>query len=373
MGVLCMRRNMFGIPLDIVWAAIAAIKPGDIIRGEIPLSFFDAYTRVIVAGAADKIKEVVHRFNSYIDLDEVFVRMSFQNKTVYYVNDDDIAYAIDLAQCFIIKGLRDDTYRTLWILHTLIYQEMHGDSIEIDIDSAVANGYPETMSRDILRDKFIDSLMRVSQRYGISITISNYLIRMKREEAEKILFIVFNMALEAHKEIKYVRPLLKLLCKEIGPLRRSDAKSLLSQNLLSSRKSLYKPDSIRVKILHPAKKYGYIREIIAPDGEEILVPNCEKCIFYAKEELCRSNALEIIRDRNLKAKLSIKPTYILNTIAIYLQKLNTALNSIAALFTYVNIGLQLIGEQDLVNDVKTHTIKTLQNLESWINETPSHD
>jgi len=361
-----MRRNMFGIPLDIVWAAIAAIKPGDIIRGGIPLSFFDADTRVIVAEAADKIKKV-------INLDEVLVPMRFQNKTVYYINDDDIAYAIDLAQCFIIKGLRDDTYRTLWTLHTLIYQEMHDGTIEIDIDSAVADGYPETMSRDKFRDKFMDSLMRISQRYGISIAISNHLIRMKREEAEKILFTVFYMAWEAHKEIKYVRPLLKLLCMEIGLLRRSDAKSLLSQKLLSSRKSLYKPDSIRVKILHPAKKYGYVKEFIAPDGEEILVPNCEKCIFYAKEELCRSNALEIIHDRNIKAKLSKKPTYIINTIAIYLQKLNTALNSVAASFTYVNIGLQLIGEQDLVNDVKTHTIKTLQNLESWINETPGHD
>jgi hypothetical protein len=370
MVFLCMRRNMFGIPPDIVWATIAAIKPGDIIRGEIPLSFFDADVRVIVAEAVDKISEVVSRFNSY--LDTVLVPIRFQNKTAYYVNDDNIAYAIDLAQSFIIKGLRDNTYRTLWILHTLIYQEVGDSSIEINIDSAIANGYPETMSRDEFRDEFTDSLVRILRGYGISITISNHLIRMKREEAQKILFIVFYMAWEAHKEIKYVRPLLKLLCREIGPLRRSDVKSLLSQKLLSSRKSPYKPDSIRVKILHPAKKYGYIREIIAPDEEEILVPNCEKCIFYAKEELCRSNVLGIIRDRNLKTKLSKKPTYILNTIAIYLQKLNTALNSIATLFTYVNIGLQLMGEQDLVNDIKTHTIEALQNLETQINETPSH-
>jgi hypothetical protein len=368
---------MFGIPLDIVWATIAAIKPGDIIRGEIPLSFFNADfsnadTCVVVAEVADKISEVVPRFNPYIDLDKVLVPTRFQNKTAYYVNDDNIAYAIDLAQCFIIKGLRDNTYRTLWILHTLIYQEVGDDSIEIDIDSAVANGYLETMSRDEFRDKFIDSLIRISQRYDISIAISNHLIRMEREEAQKILFTVFGMAWEAHKELKYVRPLLKLLCMEIGPLRRSDVKWLLSKKLLSSRKLPYKPDSIRVKILHPAKKYGYIREIIAPNGEEILVPNCEKCIFYAKEELCRSNALEIIRDRNLKTKLSKKPTYILNTIAIYLQKLNTALNSIATLFTYVNIGLQLMGEQDLVNDIKTHTIEALQNLETQINETQSH-
>jgi hypothetical protein len=363
---------MFGIPLDIVWATIAAIKPGDIIRGETPLSFFNADVRVIVAEAADKISEVVPRFNPYIDLDKVFVPIRFQNKTAYYVNDDNIAYAIDLAQSFIIKGLRDNTYRTLWILHTLIYQEVGDDSIEINIDSAIANGYPETMSRNEFRDKFIDLLIRISQRYDISIAILNHLIRMKREEAQKILFTVFYMAWEAHKEIKYIRPLLKLLCKEIGPLRRSDVKSLLSQKLLSSRKLPYKPDSVRVKILHPAKKYGYVKEFIAPDGEEILVPNCEKCIFYAKEELCRSNALEIIHDRNIKAKLSKKPSYILNTIAIYLQKLNTALNNITTSFTYVNIGLQLVREQDLVNDVKTHTIEALQNLETQINETPSH-
>ena len=364
-----MRRNIFGIPLDVVWATTAAIKPRDIVEGDVPLSFFDADTRVIVAEAVDKISENATKINPYIDLDNVFVHARFQNKTAYYVKDERVADAIDLAQSFIIKGFRDYTYRVLWILHALIYQEMSSNSVEIDVDSAIANGFPDT---HILKDEFIALLMSILREYDVSVTVSNNLIRMERKEAQKIPFIILGMAQKAWNEIKYVRPLLKLLCMEIGPLRRSDVKWLLSQKLLSSRKSLYKPDSIRVKILHPAKKYNYVRDDIAPNGEEILIPNCKKCIFYTKEELCRSNALEIIHDKDLKAKLSTKPTYILNTIAIYLQGLDATLNNIVVLFTYVNIGLQLMGEQDLADDIKMHTIKALQSLETQINETSSH-
>jgi len=368
----CMRRNIFGIPLDVVWATTTAIKPRDIVEGDVPLSFFDADTRVIAAEAVDKISENATKINPYIDLDNVFVHARFQNKTAYYVKDERVADAIDLAQSFIIKGFRDYrdyTYRVLWILHALIYQEMSSNSVEIDVDNAIANGFPDT---HILKDEFIALLMSILREYDVSVTVSNNLIRMERKEAQKIPFIILGMAQEAWNEIKYVRPLLKLLCIEIGPLRRSDVKWLLSQKLLSSRKSLYKPDSIRVKIIHPAKKYGYVKEVIAPNGEEILIPNCKKCIFYAKEELCRSNALEIIHDKDLKAKLSTKPTYILNTIAIYLQGLDATLNNIVVLFTYVNIGLQLMGEQDLADDIKMRTIKALQSLETQINETSSH-
>ena len=367
-----MRRNIFGIPLDVVWATTAAIKPRDIVEGDVPLSFFDADTRVIVAEAVDKISENATKINPYIDLDNVFVHARFQNKTAYYVKDERVADAIDLAQSFIIKGFRDYrdyTYRVLWILHALIYQEMSSNSVEIDVDSAIANGFPDT---HILKDEFIALLMSILREYDVSVTVSNNLIRMERKEAQKIPFIILGMAQEAWNEIKYVRPLLKLLCMEIGPLRRSDVKWLLSQELLSSRKSLYKPDSIRVKIIHPAKKYGYVKEVIVPNGEEILIPNCKKCIFYANEEMCRNNALEIIRDKNLKAKLSTKPTYILNAMAIYLQRLDMTSNSIAKTFTYINIGLQLIGEQDLAKSVKMLTIKTLQNIVIQISETPNH-
>jgi len=357
-----MRRNIFGIPLDIVWVAVATIKPRDVIENKVPLLFFDADARWIVAEVADRI-------SLYIDIDKVVVPARLQNKAGYYIKDEDVAYAIDLAQSFIIKGVRSSTYRALWILHALIYREMNGNTVEIDIDNAIANGFPDT---HISRNEFIAMLMNTLQEYDISITISDNLIRMRGSEAGKIPFVILGMAQEAWNEIKYVRPLLKLLCMEIGPLRRSDVKWLLSQELLSSRKSLYKPDSIRVKIIHPAKKYDYVKEVIVPNGEEILIPNCKKCIFYANEEMCRNNALEIIRDRNLKAKLSTKPTYILNTIAIYLQNLDMTSNSIAKTFTYINIGLQLIGEQDLAESVKMFTIKTLQNIVIQISETPNH-
>jgi hypothetical protein len=351
-----MRRNIFGIPLDIVWVAVATIKPRDVIENKVPLLFFDADARLIVAEVADRI-------SLYIDIDKVVVPARLQNKTVYYVKDESVAYAIDLAQSFIIKGVRDYTYRALWILHALSYQEMDSNTVEIVIDSAIANSFPDT---HMSRNEFIALLMSMLREYDISVTASNNLIKMRRKEVQEIPFIILDMALKAWNEIKYVRPLLKLLCMEIGPLRRSDAKQLLSQKLL------YKPDSVRVKVIHPAKKYDYVKEVIAPNGEEILIPNCKKCIFYANEEMCRDNALEIIRDKNLKTKLSTKPTYILNTIAIYLQNLDMTSNSIAKTFTYINIGLQLIGEQDLAESVKMFTIKTLQNIVIQVSEIPNH-
>ena len=121
--------------------------------------------------------------------------------------------------------------------------------------------------------------------------------------------------------MKYIKQVLDILCS-LGPYEKSRLYEVIAL------KYRYKSASVRVKHYNKAKKYGFIK------GTELIIPNCNKCIFFISPEKCRQESLKLIESSvgsEYAEKLSTLPNYILRPYAILLSQVTGVINNVKRL------------------------------------------
>jgi hypothetical protein len=349
-------RNIFTNYIEIELAIIKHIEPIDVIpvdgAEEVrPLYFYNSFSGTLSPFIVDVIRDYVEESFS-----RMFTPVTKNGNTVYFIKDEDLSYVIDLAQCFIIKGVIDPKYRVVWALLTSIPPTVIGnEEVEIPIESITKKGL---LSKDeVLRalGEAINSIENKALSLQEIVEVPDT-EKVRIKDINRLRYKIHYYAYEAWKELKFVRPLLTLLCME-GPLPPAEVKEKLSKWLR------YRQDSIRTRILSPAKNKGYIRIITTPSGEEIIVPNCKQCIFYANEKQCREDALKILRKVGIDTSNLINmPTCIINTLKNYIQFIINEESKLRAVLKYLRSIVYEFLDRETRNFIASYTVSILQKL-----------
>jgi len=334
-----LKLSMQSIVTDI----LKLIHPSDIFLGRIPLTFYTYpyLPSYVVEMLVKKLLGVSPR-----TISKVFSKIS---EDYYMVSDAKIANLIEWAQSYIQMNIRNIKHRFLWsILALSTMYEAGSPYIELPLQEVLRIGYLEykevtrilsNINRE-LREFMVQQLSSLTGIIKISETgkvIEKPVNILKAKDLEQLAptiklendkIIVHNIgelelvireyARLAFKNMKYIKPLLDILCNYMGPCEKRE---LLE---IASTRYGFKRESVRVKHYYIARKHDFIKE--ERIGSALMViPNCSKCIYFINPSRCKEEVLKALKNLNNINELSRLPNYILRP---FIQRFFYILNNI---------------------------------------------
>lgn len=339
----------------IVTEILKTIYPSDIFLGRFPLAFY--LYPCLPSSVVEILLERISRNNPNA-APYVAKLFSKTSKNLYVVSNPKVANLVEWAQSYIQMNIRSNKHRFLWSILALseVYKTT-SSCVQIPLHEVLRigylrlkhNGITEMLDeinkelKDFTLEQFpslreVIKINKTDQVYKKTVNIFKDLkqlvptIELKDDDIivhdlQQLELLMIGYARIAYMKMKYIKHVMNVLCN-VGPCSKNELLEIVSQWYG------FKKESVRVKHYYIAKKYDFIKEEKI-GRETLIVPNCNKCIYYAEPGLCRKKSLEIFK--NFKMEVPSKlPNYILRPFALKVMQILENIEEIERLSIITN-------------------------------------